>query len=63
MKDSHQDPKAGKPAPSEGPRRIQTQIHRRQKAKAVYPLTNEWEESGLTPPKGLRMPSEKMKKH
>ncbi len=62
MKDSHQDPKADKPASSEGKRRIQTQIHRRRKAKAAYPLTNEWEESGLTPPKGLRMPSEKMKK-
>ncbi len=62
MKDSHKDPKAGKPAPSEGPRRIQTQIHRRKKAKAVYPLTDEWEDTKTSPPAALRMPPGRMKK-
>lgn len=42
------------------PRRIETQIHRRRKAKAVPPLEAEWEaESGLRP-SGLRMPEDRM---
>ncbi|MDT7042272.1 hypothetical protein [Candidatus Nitronereus thalassa] len=44
------------------PRRIQTQIHRRNKAKAVYPLTDEWENSQESPPKGLKRPPEDMPK-
>ena len=41
--------------------RIHTQIHRRQKAKAVPPMTDEWDDQSKTPPK-LRTPSSKMKK-
>ncbi len=44
------------------PRRIQTQIHRRNKAKAVYPMTDEWENSQDSPPKGLKRPPEDMPK-
>ena len=48
---------------NEPKKRINTQIHRRSKAKAVYPLSSEWEEdSSPLPPKQLRMPSEKMDK-
>lgn len=40
--------------------RIETQIHRRKKAKKVLPLESEWDaESGL-PPQRLRMPAESM---
>jgi hypothetical protein len=42
------------------PRRIETQIHRRKKAKAVYPMQAEWEEGTALPPERLRMPPEKM---
>ena len=42
-------------------RRIETQIHRRGKAKAVFPLKSEWEiDAGGAPE--LRMPSSKMRK-
>ena len=41
--------------------RIQTQIHRRQKAKAVPPMKDEWDDQSKVPPK-LRTPSSKMKK-
>lgn len=52
-----QIPSAGEPK-----RRIETQIHRRKKAKAVPPLEAEWDiESGSSSP-DLRMPSDKMKK-
>ena len=44
------------------PKRIQTQIHRRKKAKAVSPLTNEWESSQSGPPKGLKRPPQDMRK-
>ena len=44
------------------PKRIWTQIHRRKKAPAVSPLTDEWEDNAPSPPPNLRMPSEKMKK-
>lgn len=48
---------------SEPKKRINTQIHRRSKAKAVYPLSDEWEDSSSsTPPKQLRMPSSNMNK-
>lgn len=43
------------------PKRIQTQIHRRKKAKAVSPLTNEWESSQSEPPKDLKRPSQDMR--
>jgi len=42
-------------------RRIETQIHRRKKAKAVFPLEAEWDARSNQPPVGLRMPSDKMK--
>ena len=49
-------------APSESPkRRIETQIHRRKKAKAVFPLEAEWDARSNRLPVGLRMPSDKMK--
>lgn len=35
-------------------KRIQTQIHRRKKAKAIYPLTDEWDYSQATPPQKLK---------
>ncbi len=43
-------------------RRIETQIHRRKKAKAVPPLEAEWDAESGHPSSGLRMPSDKMKK-
>lgn len=43
-------------------RRIETQIHRRKKAKAVFPLEVEWEVGSLGPPSSLRMPSDRMNK-
>jgi hypothetical protein len=42
--------------------RINTQIHRRQKAKAVPPMKDEWDDQSTTPP-DLRTPSSKMKKN
>ena len=43
-------------------RRIETQIHRRKKARAVLPLEVEWEVGSLGPPSSLRMPSGRMNK-
>ena len=43
------------------PKRINTQIHRRKKAKAVSPLTDEWEASQAAPPKGLKRPPQDMR--
>lgn len=50
------------PGGDEPKRRIETQIHRRKKAKAVPPLEAEWQIESGNPPSGLRMPSDKMKK-
>lgn len=47
-------------APDPSPRRIETQIHRRKKAKAVPPLEAEWDVSTGEKPKGLRTPSDRM---
>lgn len=49
---------------SEGksPHRVQTQIHRRKKAKAVAPLMNEWERSRTMPPKNLKRSPRDMQK-
>jgi hypothetical protein len=49
---------------STGPRppRIETQIHRRKKAKALSPLTPEWEGRSTRPPAKLRMPANRMRK-
>ena len=38
-------------------RRIETQIHRRKKAKAFSALEAEWDDIGPMPPVHLRMPS------
>ena len=46
---------------SNPPKRIETQIHRRKKAKAVSPLTDEWEGSQAGPPKGLKRPPQDMR--
>ena len=40
--------------------RIETQIHRRKKAKAFSPLEPEWDHIGQRPPSHLRMPSDLM---
>ena len=50
------------PAEGKAPHRIQTQIHRRKKAKAVAPLTNEWERSRTMPPKNLKRSPQDMQK-
>lgn len=41
--------------------RIETQIHRRSKAKAVLPLEAEWQ-AGAERPLNLKMPAEEMDK-
>lgn len=56
-KKERENPAEGKP-----PHRIQTQIHRRKKAKAVAPLTNEWERARAMPPKNLKRPPRDMQK-
>lgn len=50
------------PAEEKAPSRIQTQIHRRKKAKAVAPLTNEWERARTMPPKNLKRSPQDMQK-
>ena len=50
------------PAPEGRPSRIETQIHRRKKAKALSPLTAEWDARRPDNPPKLRMPSNRMKK-
>ncbi|MFM8552890.1 MAG: hypothetical protein ACKOCD_11390 [Nitrospiraceae bacterium] len=64
-----QDPKqslpkrAGLSEPTEPkPRRIETQIHRRSKAKARYPLQAEWDVASGEAPQGLRTPQDQMRK-
>ena len=42
--------------------RIETQIHRRSKAKAIFPLEAEWQ-IGVESPLNLKMPADKMDKH
>jgi hypothetical protein len=49
--------------PTQPPKRIWTQIHRRKKAKAEPQMTDEWEDQAQTPPSNLRMPPENMEKH
>jgi hypothetical protein len=50
------------PAPDARPRRIETQIHRRKKAKALPPLTAEWDARHPDTPAKLRMPADRMRK-
>lgn len=57
---SSEHPKGSKFPPK---RRIETQIHRRKKAKAVPPLEAEWDMASGTPPTGLRTPPEKMQRN
>ncbi|WP_447978934.1 hypothetical protein [Candidatus Nitrospira bockiana] len=49
------------PQGDEAKRRIETQIHRRKKAKAVPPLEAEWQ-AGSDEPPNLRTPSDRMQK-
>ena len=53
-------PNQEKLSDEKAPKRINTQIHRRKKAKAVSPLTDEWESSQSGPPKGLKRPPQDM---
>lgn len=46
---------------SDAKRRIETQIHRRKKAKAVPPMEAEWNEDSQSPPH-LKMPADQMDK-
>jgi hypothetical protein len=46
----------------ENKNRIQTQIHRRKKGKAVLPMKDEWDDQSQIPP-NLRRPSSEMKKN
>ncbi len=60
------DPKPNRPQPAglpgPLPRRIETQIHRRKKAKAVLPLQAEWDAASGEAPQGLRTPQDRMRK-
>jgi len=56
----HQDLPEEPPRSGGRPRRIETQIHRRKKAKAVGPLQAEWEAESGRRPDGLRMPEDRM---
>ncbi len=58
----HNDSLEKIPGPRKGVQtRIETQIHRRSKAKAVLPLEAEWQ-AGAKRPLNLKMPAEKMDK-
>jgi hypothetical protein len=50
------------PDPRSRPSRIETQIHRRKKARALSPLTAEWDARRPESPPQLRMPANRMKK-
>jgi hypothetical protein len=52
----------GAPGSKDRPQRIETQIHRRKKAKALSPLTAEWDVRRPDAPAKLRMPSSRMRK-
>lgn len=54
---SPEQPHDGKPSSK---RRIETQIHRRKKAKAVPPLEAEWDIQSGAQGTGLRTPADKM---
>jgi hypothetical protein len=47
-------------AQRQGRPRIETQIHRRKKAKAFSTLEPEWDQIDLVSPSHLRMPSDRM---
>ncbi len=50
-------------SPEPAGRRLDTQIHRRKKAKAIPPLEAEWEADSRLPPKNLKMPADRMPKN
>lgn len=60
MTEEPRPPGSGQPSQSSPRRRIETQIHRRKKAKKVFPLESEWDVDVGSPPERLRMPPEKM---
>ena len=61
MTEEPRPPGLGQPSQSSPKRRrIETQIHRRKKAKKVFPLESEWDADAGPPPERLRMPAEKM---
>jgi hypothetical protein len=62
MSDQEQSRPDGTPASGGRPPRIETQIHRRKKAKALPPLTAEWDARHPNAPPKLRMPPNRMKK-
>ncbi|MGH7167875.1 MAG: hypothetical protein ACREII_05025 [Nitrospiraceae bacterium] len=62
MSDSKQTPETERLLRGNPKRRIETQIHRRKKAKPVFPLEAEWDADSASPPTGLRMPSDKKRK-
>ncbi len=55
-------PEAGAPGTIRVKRRIDTQIHRRKKVKAIPPLEAEWDSRSAQGPTGLRMPPDRMRK-
>jgi len=62
MPDSKRSKTTQSPSNKLPARRIETQIHRRKKARALSPLQAEWDESSPHPPENLRTPSDKMKR-
>jgi hypothetical protein len=62
MDDRQHSQSGGTPPPNARPPRIETQIHRRKKAKALSPLTAEWDARRPDSPAKLRMPSNRMRK-
>jgi hypothetical protein len=60
MATRREEPSSRPPGDPGHPRRIETQIHRRRKARAVPPLQAEWEAESGGPPSGLRMPQDRM---
>lgn len=63
MNDSDGPREQSRSSGSRRPRRIETQIHRRKKAKAVLPLEAEWTVGSGQAPPALRMPPENMSKN
>ncbi len=55
-------PDRGNPPGIPRTRRLETQIRRRKKVKTTLPLQAEWDSASAKPPRGLRMPPERMKK-
>jgi len=60
MTEDARPPGSAQPSQNSPKRRIETQIHRRKKAKKVFPLESEWDADAGSPPECLRMAAEKM---